>query len=87
MRTLRNSNVLSGVAHITELGRDAVARLQVASGPSPVSIGAVAESDRALENLGRTMERAVAKGTSKDGRIDWRTAAAHMMAVMMENQR
>lgn len=80
---------IGGIAKPTDGGRAQFARLRIVqAGPtSTANMSTVLESDRVLRGIAAAMERAVASGTSKDGRIDWLTAAAHMMAAMMENQR
>lgn len=77
------------VARPTESGRAMFERLRIVlPGPkTTANMATILESDSVLRGIANAMERAVASGTSKDGRVDWLTAAAHIMATMKANQR
>ena len=79
---------LRGEAKMSEEGRKVFDRLHIVRpGPKTETISAIAESERVLSGLALQMEQAIAKATSSDGRIDFKTAAAHLMATMRMNQR
>jgi len=52
-----------------------------------VAISRVLNATDAVDKLAQAMERALEAGTSADGRVDMRTAAAHLLADIVKAQK